>query len=251
MAILVELAVPSAAGPDSTPRRVFEEVPDIELEVESFVPVGTAAIPYFWAWGESVDDLERALVADPGVDAVDCIERVDGGALFSVEWEIDDPLVECLAQTDGAIMDAYGTASEWTLTIWFEHREDASAFQRCCVDRNLSFEVIRVRSVADLAEGSKPVITPAQREALLVAYERGYFEQPRGATQAELADELGVSAAAFGNRIRRGMANLVDDALIRGTESDFARGSVPDFVRGTEPDVVRSASADFPMELPL
>lgn len=226
MALLVEVSVPSgSAGPDSVPRRLFEKVPEIELEVESLVPIGTAAIPYFWAWGEQIDELEAVLENDPEVYDVNCIERVDDGALFSVEWEIDDPFVTCLNDTSGSIMGAYGTADEWRLTLWFENGVDASAFQQCCKDHGLSFEVTRLRSVAEITNEADPKITPAQREALLLAYERGYFSQPRGTTQAELADELGVSSAAVGNRIRRGMANLIESTLADGIDSDFLRSA--------------------------
>lgn len=222
MAILVEVTVPTAAdGPDSTPTRIFNEVPDIEIEVESCVPMGNAAIPYFWAWGERIDRVERALEADPKVHNVNCIERVDDGALFSVEWDVDAPFVECLNQANGTIMDAYGTASEWRLTLCFETDDDAAAFQHCCKARKISFEIIRLRPIADMTIGSDPDITPAQREAMLLAYERGFFEQPRNVTQADLAEELGVSSAAFGNRIRRGMANLIESTMLVGTSADF------------------------------
>jgi len=60
-------------------------------------------------------------------------------------------------------------------------------------------------------EGERPVagrwgLTPAQREALRRAHEMGYFEVPKGATAAEVAEDLGVSKSAFVERLRRAEA---------------------------------------------
>jgi predicted DNA binding protein len=51
-------------------------------------------------------------------------------------------------------------------------------------------------------------VTPAQEAALRAAMEIGYFTVPRGATAAEVADELGISKSAFLERLRRGQATL-------------------------------------------
>lgn len=45
-------------------------------------------------------------------------------------------------------------------------------------------------------------LTPAQQECLTVALDNGYFDDPRGISQAELAEELGISASAVSRRLR-------------------------------------------------
>lgn len=51
-------------------------------------------------------------------------------------------------------------------------------------------------------------LTPAQAEALEVAYDLGYFSVPKGVTAAEVAAELDLSKTAFLERLRRGQATL-------------------------------------------
>lgn len=46
-------------------------------------------------------------------------------------------------------------------------------------------------------------LTTRQRETLRLAADRCYFEIPRRATLADLADELGVSDQAISERLRR------------------------------------------------
>ena len=217
MVSVVVVASPNVdSAPDSVPRRVFDEVPGIEIEVESLVPLGERAVPYVWAWGSPVTAFERTLRTFPEVTGVEPLERVDGGALYRVEWSVDSPLLLCVHRAGGAVMEAYGSADRWELTLFFEADGDAAAFRRCCREQAVPLEVERVGTVANGLEGDGPPVTDRQREALEAAYVAGYFERPRRATQGEIAAELGISAAATGDRLRRGAANLVEAMLRDG-----------------------------------
>lgn len=200
-------------APDCVPRRVFEEAPGAEIELESLVPLGRRAVPYVWVWGDELDPFDRALRGCPEVADAEVVEDVDGGALYRVEWDVDSPVIRCIERADGTLRDAYGTAEEWELTIWFEEGEDATAFQQCCRERGVPLEVARIRATADEREDGDEPVTQPQREALETAYANGYFERPRGATQEDIAEQLGISAAAAGNRLRRGTANMVETLL--------------------------------------
>lgn len=56
-------------------------------------------------------------------------------------------------------------------------------------------------------------LTPAQEEALRLAWNLGYFEVPRAVTASEVADELDVSKSAFLERLRRAQNSLLDQML--------------------------------------
>ncbi|MFW6383916.1 MAG: helix-turn-helix domain-containing protein [Halodesulfurarchaeum sp.] len=53
-------------------------------------------------------------------------------------------------------------------------------------------------------------MTAKRREALLAAMEAGYYENPRETTIEELAADLDISGSAFGTRLRKAEAGLVD-----------------------------------------
>ena len=57
-------------------------------------------------------------------------------------------------------------------------------------------------------------VTDPQREALKLAYEYGYFNTPREATLAEIAEELGISQQALGSRLRRANRRLIEREII-------------------------------------
>ncbi|APW98675.1 bacterio-opsin activator [Halobiforma lacisalsi AJ5] len=58
-------------------------------------------------------------------------------------------------------------------------------------------------------------LTEKQREAVVVAVESGYYETPRRADLADLADELGVSRSAVSQRLNAVESKLVN-SLVRG-----------------------------------
>lgn len=200
-------------APDSVPRRIFVELPEIEIELESLVPLERRALPYVWVGGQDREAFGSVLAGFPEVTEVEVLQRFDGRTLFRIEWNVDSPTLECVARTGGSVMAALGTADRWTLTLRFEGHDGAATFQRCCHERDVPLEIDRIGSIPDGPGWGGQVVTERQREALESAYERGYFERPREATQEEIAEELDISAAAAGDRLRRGTANLVEAVL--------------------------------------
>lgn len=136
------------------------------------------------------------------------------GAFYKASWTVDSPLLQCVAAADGVVLGARGIPEAWRLTVLFEDRSSASSFQECCRTAGVPLAIRRLESVTEYFETSTETLTERQREALVLAYREGYFEEPRAASQAELAEELGISSSAFGRRLRRGIDSLIDDAVL-------------------------------------
>jgi predicted DNA binding protein len=66
----------------------------------------------------------------------------------------------------------------------------------------------------DSAGGHRFGLTPDQREALVLALNRGYFATPSEVTLDELADELDISRQALSTRIRRGNESILREVLL-------------------------------------
>lgn len=64
-------------------------------------------------------------------------------------------------------------------------------------------------------EEDESLLTDRQRECLMVAQRRGYFEVPRGCTLVELSEALGVDKSTASETIRRGTARVVEQFLTR------------------------------------
>lgn len=70
-------------------------------------------------------------------------------------------------------------------------------------------------------EGDDPIakrwdLTPAQEEAVQIAFAMGYFEVPRAVTASDVADELDISKSAFLERLRRAQQALLAQVLGEG-----------------------------------
>ncbi|WP_433629222.1 helix-turn-helix domain-containing protein [Halomicrococcus sp. NG-SE-24] len=57
-------------------------------------------------------------------------------------------------------------------------------------------------------------LTPEQREALVLALNRGYFATPSEVTLDELADQLGITRQAVSSRVRLGTEKVLRSVLV-------------------------------------
>ncbi|WP_435064291.1 helix-turn-helix domain-containing protein [Halobaculum sp. EA56] len=70
-------------------------------------------------------------------------------------------------------------------------------------------------------DGGDPVVvdrtrlTDRQREVLAAAHRRGYFEHPREANAAEVADALGIASSTFREHLAAAQARLLDQLFDR------------------------------------
>lgn len=65
-----------------------------------------------------------------------------------------------------------------------------------------------------------PALTPKQWEAFELAYDAGYYEQPRSVDLQTLADELSISKSAVSQRLRAAEATILDGVL-EGIRAEF------------------------------
>ena len=194
----------------------FDRLPDLRVEVERIAAHATeSTMPCLWTSGVDFGALDAALAADPSVDGVIEDSAFPGEKYYQVDWsEGVERRVDAFIDHEASILAATGTAEGWALRFRFVTREQFDAFREFLVDRDHEFALL------NLAEPEVPRrwssdLTAAQREALVAAAERGYFEVPRGVTTRDLAAELDVSHQALSELLRRATGNLVDATLVR------------------------------------
>jgi hypothetical protein len=109
----------------------------------------------------------------------------------------------------------------WLQRGWFADRKTLAQFREFWAD-NGGFELRRLVPDAATSEGG---LTDAQREALVAANDLGYFEIPRRASLADVADELGVAQSSLSERLRRAHSHLVETTVRVGERVDAERPS--------------------------
>jgi predicted DNA binding protein len=201
--------------PDEFPLgSIFASVPGATVELERIVPRKGVIVPYFWVRGVDIDDVEAAFATHPGVTAIRSIDSVDDEYLLRVEWDPEyEGILGTLGETGVPLIAAVGTNERWTFEVRGDSRSDIATFQQRCRDRDIPVTLTALHALTPVGTGAEAALTEPQLEALVLAYERGYFDSPRGVTTAELGAELGVSQQAAASRLRRGIRRVLGRTL--------------------------------------
>ncbi|MBB6647397.1 helix-turn-helix domain-containing protein [Halobellus ruber] len=158
---------------------------------------------------------EEGLREDRTVGAFErVIETRDGEAIYSFEYTDEAKLLSpVVSAANGVILDMKNDGSAWVLSIWMPERTDLVHLWDYARGNGIEIDLRRINEYDSLGN-TDAGLTDSQREALLVAFETGYFEEPRNATLGELADELDISQPAASGLLRRGIKRLVVSSLV-------------------------------------
>ncbi|MEA5388098.1 bacterio-opsin activator domain-containing protein [Haloarculaceae archaeon H-GB11] len=176
MATEATFTIPSDQFPLGT---VFHQLPNVTVTLERLIPAQNVVIPYFWVRGTEVDDIESAFTEHPGVKAIRLVDSVEDEYLLRVEWALDyDDVLTVLAETEVPLIEATGTNQQWTFEIRGDDRSDIAVFQRRCRELDIPVTLTELHALTPVNTATEALLTDTQQEALVLAYERGYFESP-------------------------------------------------------------------------
>jgi predicted DNA binding protein len=195
--------------------RILERSPEMHLELERVVPTGKMVMPLVWATGGDHETFVDRVRANPAVAELLTLDRIDDRALYRVEW-VDEPedLLEGIATTGGVILEAQGDEN-WQFRLRFLDHDELSAFHNYVLEHGITIRVERTYTLTEETGRDEQFgLTQAQREALVLATERGYFDVPSETTLDELAEELGITRQALSERVRRGNGAVLREVLL-------------------------------------
>jgi len=211
MATVMEFRSPADEFPLGT---VFETLPGAAVELERLIPQEAFVVPYFWVRGAEAEDIEAAFGSHTGVSGVALVDSVDDEYLLRAEWDRGyEGILTALAETNLSVLSATGTEGGWEFEVRGESRTDIGDFRTYCQDHDIPIEITAVHALLAV-EDEGYELTDTQREALVLAYERGYFDSPRRASLADVAEELDISQQSLSSRLRRGHKRLVGATLV-------------------------------------
>ncbi len=142
------------------------------------------------------------------------IETGDGEAIYSFEYTDEAKVVSpIVSATNGVVLEMENDGTGWILTVWTPDRKNLAPLWNYAERNGVDIELLRINEYASLGS-TDAGLTDSQREALLVALEAGYFEDPRDATLSDVAAELDISQPAASGLLRRGIKRLVVSSLV-------------------------------------
>jgi predicted DNA binding protein len=173
--------------------------------LERVVSDGVQPMPYVWIEGEQraslVDDVDSRT---DGTEVV-VVDELADRTLYRLELPADgDSIFHQLDDTD--VLTAKAADGTWRFQLAFAGHERFVEFYRWCIEKDVAIEVDRVYDPADSRQSSfEFALTPTQRETLLTAFRRGYFDVPRDVNLMGLAEEFDISDTASSRIVvRRG-----------------------------------------------
>jgi predicted DNA binding protein len=188
---------------------------DARVELEQIVPAGGTVIPFFWMDHPNVEGLETSVAESDYVENLVRLDTVGGRTLHKIEWsgEVED-LMQGIVDAEGTILEATGDGT-WYFVLRFTDHDHVGTFYNFCTDHDIPIHIERTYTLTEESiRGRVFDLTNEQREAIVLALRRGYFEAPRGVEMQTLADELGISQQAFSERLRRGLAKVLKNIFL-------------------------------------
>lgn len=204
---------------------VLAGVPDVVFNMVRIVPAAENVFPYIWVRTDDLDGFSEKVKGNPAVRRVKLIDRVDDEGLYKVEWgDVGAGLVEGVDESDALVIESHGDTDEWWFTLRLGGHKELAVLYDYCAEEGIDLDIQKVYTVRDAEFGGVFGLTDQQREAVMLAFDRGYFETPSEASLEELGGELGISQQAVSKRVRSGVRKLVEGAMTRGPGAMELRG---------------------------
>jgi len=183
----MEFTIPAAAFPLGS---VFENLPEVTIELERLIPHETLTIPYFWVRGTETREIEAAFEPHAGVTDIQLVDSVDDEYLMRAEWVREyDGLMSALSETDLTVLSGVGTDAGWRFEVRADTQKALSSFRTYHLEHDIPVDIATIHALLPI-QGESYALTETQREALVLAYEGGYFDTPRESSLEEIASQL-------------------------------------------------------------
>lgn len=186
---------------------------NIEVITQSNTDPGATVFPFLIDYADR-RELERALDADATVDRYELVDWTDGTGIYYIEHTAETELISSIVtQVNGFLMHTETRGAGWLVRLLLPDREALNAVWEYAREHDITLDIIEIYGNDDVDGEASYGLTDEQRAALVLAYQRGYFSEPREVSLDGVAAEMGLSSTAMSGRLRRGMRNLVAATL--------------------------------------
>lgn len=188
---------------------------DIKIRVitEGTTDPGGTVFPFFVEYSDRVE-LERVLAEDPTVADYELVDWTEGGGIYHIEHTSETELISTVVtEVNGFLVHTETQGVGWVVRLLLPDREALIHIWEYANDHDISIDILEIYGSESAGDERSYGLTDEQRIALQVAFEEGYFGEPRDVSLNEVAEKLGLSSTAMSGRLRRGMRNLIASTL--------------------------------------
>ncbi|WP_266079966.1 helix-turn-helix domain-containing protein [Haladaptatus caseinilyticus] len=199
--------------------QVFQTMSALRIEFDRIVPTGREDefLPFVWVAGTQTtpdpEGIEEAFASSDDIAEFELLTIVEEKRLYRLQWQPSGTsLLDGVRQTKGTIIEGFGEHGIWTLRLRFGTQADLSRFDNYCQNHEIQFALDKLRDVYP-PDVFRLGLTPEQLEAIRTAYNQGYYEIPRKASQKDISRLLGISHQAASERLRRANKKIIERSM--------------------------------------
>lgn len=199
----------------------LESVPEMVVELQKVVAHShDKLVPYIWVHHGDKEEFDTAIRRDSTLDDVVLLDEFERGTSYRGTWaENAEGIAYGYIEAGATILEATGQNDTWTLRMRFDDEEILQDFHEYCLREGIPFTLDHLYHPTQPMAGGQFGLSEAQRERLVYAFQRGFFDVPREVNMTELAEELGTTQQALSKQFRRAHSALIDSTLVVSDEN--------------------------------
>ena len=189
----------------------LRQLDDIHIQVitQGTTDPGSTVFPFLIEY-DNPDELEQLLDVDETVDKFELVDRTNETSIYYIEHTPETKLISTVVtDVNGFLMSTKTKSEGWLVHLLLPERQALNSIWEYAAKENIRLDIIEIYSNEDAGGDESYGLTDEQRTALQIAFNRGYFSEPRDVSLSEVAGALGLSSTAMSGRLRRGMRNLI------------------------------------------
>lgn len=190
---------------------VAADVPNLTFELVDDEQTQSGPVVFIIrANGQTFNGLRTALQGSPYVREHTLISDVESTQIYQVVMDGPQPAeLDELSFQKTVVEQLTITADGWHIRQQFATRDEFDAYREFCRENDGSFHLKRLYESTS-TDAELIGLSDKQREALLAAYQEGYFNVPQQASLDEVAATLEISRSALAERLRRAQSHLIE-----------------------------------------
>jgi hypothetical protein len=168
------------------------------------------------ARGTDIGSFEEGLDADATVSRWVPVGGADTRRLYRVRFtEETSATMHYDGWADGQAVfpSVERTARDWVVEAIMPDRTVLQEFAENCKSEGVQLDLVRIGETDRLGGAQQYGLTDLQAETLLKALDWGYYDVPREANLEEMSERFDVSHQALSERVRRGLASLIENTV--------------------------------------
>ncbi|WP_121743548.1 helix-turn-helix domain-containing protein [Natronorubrum halophilum] len=202
--------------PDLALAPTIREYPDARIEVVSHSTTDPETGRFFFVVSGVDETFDRALEQDHTVAWWTLVDESGSNRIYQLRHTERTKLISTKTiELNGILLECVSNSRGWDVRLHLPDRNALADLCAYCEREGYAFELHRMFRQDEWTRGVAAELTDEQYDAIMAAYEEGYFEEPREISLEDLAARLDISPTAAGGRIRRGTEQLIRATLAR------------------------------------